>query len=327
MDCNSLWNGGAKGTAVSSTYGEPRAGRLPDSRPEQIRLALCFDSAPKTAIGHYGYLEVPNQRGSKTVLKKILIVLAALVVLGMVFGEDDETLESIGDNAAAGAAEVSENPTPTEKAAEAAERQEVEDDHAEEPAPVEKKRAPTYLVTRVVDGDTIELGNGESVRLVGIDTPERGECGYDQATANMERLVLAKRVRLGVSDEDRDKYDRLLRYVNVGSKDAGLRQVARGFAIARYDSRDGYGYHQRENKYIATDKASPDFKCVKPKPKPQPLVPAPAPAPQGNCASGYSPCIPPYPPDLDCADVPGPIYVTGSDPHGLDADGDGVACE
>ena len=47
----------------------------------------------------------------------------------------------------------------------------------------------------------------------------------------------------------------------------------------------------------------------------------------GACAPGYSPCIPPYPPDIDCSDVDGPIYVTGSDPHGLDADGDGVACE
>jgi hypothetical protein len=47
----------------------------------------------------------------------------------------------------------------------------------------------------------------------------------------------------------------------------------------------------------------------------------------GACAPGYSPCVPPYPSDVDCADVDGPIYVTGSDPHRLDADGDGVACE
>ncbi|HYH48703.1 MAG TPA: HNH endonuclease family protein, partial [Acidimicrobiia bacterium] len=47
----------------------------------------------------------------------------------------------------------------------------------------------------------------------------------------------------------------------------------------------------------------------------------------GNCAPGYSPCVPPPPPDLDCADLDGPIYVTGSDPHHLDADGDGVGCE
>ena len=47
----------------------------------------------------------------------------------------------------------------------------------------------------------------------------------------------------------------------------------------------------------------------------------------GACAPGYDPCIPPYPPDVNCPDVDGPIYVTGSDPHGLDADNDGVACE
>ena len=47
----------------------------------------------------------------------------------------------------------------------------------------------------------------------------------------------------------------------------------------------------------------------------------------GNCAPGYSPCVPPPPPDLDCADVNGPIKVTGSDPHNFDGDGDGWGCE
>jgi hypothetical protein len=46
-----------------------------------------------------------------------------------------------------------------------------------------------------------------------------------------------------------------------------------------------------------------------------------------DCAEGYDPCVPPYPPDVDCPDVDGPVTVTGSDPHGLDADNDGVACE
>ena len=45
------------------------------------------------------------------------------------------------------------------------------------------------------------------------------------------------------------------------------------------------------------------------------------------CAPGYSPCVPPPPPDLDCSDVDGPIRVTGSDPHDLDGDGDGWGCE
>jgi len=46
-----------------------------------------------------------------------------------------------------------------------------------------------------------------------------------------------------------------------------------------------------------------------------------------NCAPGYSPCVPPPPPDLDCSDLDGPIRVTGSDPHHLDGDGDGWGCE
>jgi hypothetical protein len=37
--------------------------------------------------------------------------------------------------------------------------------------------------------------------------------------------------------------------------------------------------------------------------------------------------VPPYPPDVDCADVGGPVQVLGSDPHGLDADRDGLGCE
>jgi endonuclease YncB( thermonuclease family) len=180
----------------------------------------------------------------------------------------------------------------------------------------------TYLVSRVIDGDTIELGNGSDVRIVGIDTPEVGQCGYDAATNNMTRLVLNEQVRLTMSDEDTDRYGRLLRYVNVGSLDAGLQQIKQGFAIARYDSRDGYGFHVREPSYIAADHASQGFTCPKP-------VSAPVSSGGGGgaCAPGYHPCVPPFPPDVDCANVDGPIIVTGADPHGLDADGDGVACE
>jgi endonuclease YncB( thermonuclease family) len=187
-------------------------------------------------------------------------------------------------------------------------------------------RAPeprTYLVTRVIDGDTIELGNGAGVRIVGIDTPEVGQCGYDAATTNMARLVLNEQVRLTMSDEDTDHYGRWLRYVNVGPLDAGLQQIRQGLAIARYDSRDGYGFHVREPRYIAADQGSKAMACPKP-------VSAPVSNGGGGggaCAPGYDPCVPPSPPDVDCADVNGPIRVTGTDPHGLDADGDGVACE
>jgi hypothetical protein len=54
----------------------------------------------------------------------------------------------------------------------------------------------------------------------------------------------------------------------------------------------------------------------------------------GDNCQGYSPCIPPGP-DVDCEGgsgdgpryVSGPVAVTGSDPYGLDGDGDGQGCE
>jgi endonuclease YncB( thermonuclease family) len=191
------------------------------------------------------------------------------------------------------------------------------------PKPKPEKHGRTYLVTRIVDGDTIELGNGQTVRIVGIDTPERGQCGYDKASEHMAGLVLYKQVRLTISDENTDHYGRLLRYVDVqgGGRtiDAGLNQIRSGLAIARYDSRDGYGYHQREPEYIRSDKAVKQFACAAP-------APAPAPAQGGNCHPGYSPCLP-LVADLDCGEINGPVHVLGDDPYGLDRDGDGVGCD
>jgi len=221
------------------------------------------------------------------------------------------------DEAEADAAAEEEQPTasPTKKSTTAAAKP--------KPDPTPRPKPPrTYLVTHVVDGDTIDLANGQPVRLVGIDTPERGQCGYIEASNNLTRLVLNRRVRLTVSDEDKDRYGRLLRYVNIGNMDAGLRQIKRGFAIARYDSRDGYGYHPREAVYIRADHASKPFTCPKPKPalKPRGLLSG------GNCMAGYSSCLP-ITGDLDCGDIGHSVLVTGSDPYRLDADGDGTGCD
>lgn len=116
-------------------------------------------------------------------------------------------------------------------------------------------------VTRVIDGDTIELENGQKVRFLGIDTPERGDCGYLSAKKNMQSLVLAKRITL-VSDgkQNTDKYGRLLRYVDLGGRDIGFQQIKDGYAHARYDSRDKYPKHSREDKYHTEDDKEPN-KC------------------------------------------------------------------
>lgn len=117
-------------------------------------------------------------------------------------------------------------------------------------------------VAHAVDGDTIELSSGETVRLIGVDTPESGECGYGEATQHMSEIARGYRVTLipGARD-DRDQYGRLLRYVEVDGQDVGLAQINNGYAIARYDSRDGYGAHPRESDYVAADAASDKAPC------------------------------------------------------------------
>jgi micrococcal nuclease len=117
-------------------------------------------------------------------------------------------------------------------------------------------------VTNVVDGDTIDVAGVGRIRVIGIDTPERGACGYESATLAMAALVDGREVTLvpGAVD-DADRYGRLLRYVDVGDADAGLSLIEDGWAIARYDSRDGYGRHPREAEYVAADLASPDLGC------------------------------------------------------------------
>ena len=111
------------------------------------------------------------------------------------------------------------------------------------------------LVSRVVDGDTVVLADGSRVRLIGIDTPEVGECGSVAAERALRRLVEGRRVRLvdPASVQDRDRYSRQLRYVEFRDTDASMAQLEAGLADARYDGRDGYDPHPRQRRYRAAD--------------------------------------------------------------------------
>ena len=88
------------------------------------------------------------------------------------------------------------------------------------------------LVTRVIDGDTIEIEGGYRVRYIGIDTPERGEPCYFEATEANRSLVEGKRVRLEKDIEDKDEYGRLLRYVWVDDTMANAELVRLGYAYS-----------------------------------------------------------------------------------------------
>lgn len=121
---------------------------------------------------------------------------------------------------------------------------------------------PPVTVDRIIDGDTIVTSAG-TVRLLGIDTPEKGACGFLEATGSLADLLhVGTAVALVVGDgATTDRYDRLLRYVRVGEVDAGFFQISSGYADARYDSRDGYGAHPMEGAYIAADTAPNSSLC------------------------------------------------------------------
>lgn len=126
-----------------------------------------------------------------------------------------------------------------------------------------EQKASQVDVIRVIDGDTVVIAGDERVRLIGIDTPEIGQCGFDEAKQALEKLLASGTATFySGTTSDKDKYDRLLRYIEVEGIDVGLNLISNGFAIARYDSRDGYGPHDRESKYIDEDEDSaPAVKC------------------------------------------------------------------
>jgi len=203
------------------------------------------------------------------------------------------------------------------------------------------------VVASVYDGDTLTLRDGRRVRLLQIDTPElgSGEC-YSRAarTALVALAPPGKRVVLETDSRlDRvDRYGRLLRYVKRNGVNVNLELARRG-AAAPYFYRGDKGRYAGSLMRGALGakvakrglwKACPStvldpFRAVE---TGRSGPPTRTPAPTGKCDPNYAGgCVPPPPPDLDCADlerlgIP-QVRVIGSDVHRLDGDQDGVGCE
>ena len=64
---------------------------------------------------------------------------------------------------------------------------------------------PVIPVLRVIDGDTFATSGNQSVRLFGVDTPERGEKCYREATARLRELTGGE-VRVELGPRSRDRY-------------------------------------------------------------------------------------------------------------------------
>ncbi|WP_070120423.1 thermonuclease family protein [Bacillus marinisedimentorum] len=232
---------------------------------------------------------------------------------------------------------------------------------------VESKEEDSNLVpatvTRIIDGDTIEVsmnGEREEVRLLLVDTPETKhpnkpvEPFGPEASAYAEEVLLGKDVKLQIGIEERDKYNRLLAYIWVGDKTFQEMLLGNGLATTAYLyndltlldqfhaaqdkarnkgigvwSIDGYAHVDHDHGYHYEEPK----KEVAKKPESKP-VPKQEPAPQPT-SSGYSGPFDPTGPDRDCGDfntqaeAQAFMEASGpSDPHRLDGnDNDGIACE
>ena len=115
-------------------------------------------------------------------------------------------------------------------------------------------------VDYVVDGDTVRLQSGVYVRMIGIDTPEVGQCGYRAAKRKLDQWVGGEaRLVNPAGVDNQDHYGRLLRYVHDSGRDTGLGLIKLGLAKARYDGLDGYDRHPRQATYRRADRNNPDL--------------------------------------------------------------------
>jgi endonuclease YncB( thermonuclease family) len=295
-----------------------------------VSLVVLITGIVALAKGTRTWLRFPSRTFATWVTAAAAVTLLltgsiANVIFKPSAGDDAVALAAPSPTASASVrATVATTPTPTPSAT---------------PTPTPTPTETAVQVLTVIDGDTIDTDAGK-VRLIGIDAPEQGSWGYDQATAELTAFLATGPVTLVAVDgrDDVDRYGRLLRYVQVDGNDAGTYMIGTGWAIARYDGRDGYGIHPLQADYVTLD-AEREMPA---EPAPAPAEPAPAPAPAPVAPAPVAPAPAPAPAPADPATDPQfrtcrdaiaagyGNYQQGVDPEYnwyQDRDGDGWVCE
>jgi micrococcal nuclease len=179
---------------------------------------------------------------------------------------------------------------------------------------------PAIPVHRIIDGDTFVSANA-TIRLFGVNTPERGEDCYDEATQRLRELA-GDSVRVQFGPRQEDQYGRILYYVyNLEGESIDEMLVREGLALAW--TRDG----QHRDVLVAVEEGAKEAEvgCLE--------SGSESPVPAGDCDPSYPDvCIPSPPPDLDCGEIREDygyenFEVLDEDPHRLDGNRDGVGCE
>ncbi len=96
----------------------------------------------------------------------------------------------------------------------------------------EFNKIESRIAEKAIDGDTILLQNGERLRLIGLDAPEKGEDCWLEARDRLHELVAGKSLVLERDASERDKYGRLVRFVYANGQFVNLAMVEEGLAKA-----------------------------------------------------------------------------------------------
>ena len=199
-------------------------------------------------------------------------------------------------------------------------------------------------VTKIVDGDTFELninGGAYSLRMIGIDTPERGEPCANEATDYLRQLINGKSVQLEKDISETDQYTRLLRYVYESDRFVNGEMVHAGLAYAK-DYPPDTKYSDKLHRLEAEARNAKRGCLWNGTISAEPVDPNPAPSPQpppdqgGSCSASASACTCSHN-AYNCSDFSTQCEAQAcyekcraegrGDVHKLDRDNDGRACE
>src|SRR3989344_1651973 len=101
-------------------------------------------------------------------------------------------------------------------------------------------------VKRVIDGDTIELANGQIVRYVGVNAPNNGEPFEEEATESNNKLISGKTVTLEYDAYTSDRFGRVLAYVIVDGKNVVVELARKGLVrVTIYEDRRKLKYQDQ----------------------------------------------------------------------------------
>ena len=90
------------------------------------------------------------------------------------------------------------------------------------------------IVIQVIDGNTCVLENGNKIRYLGIDAPEKDDPFYREATQANNKLVDGKKIRFEFGKTKKGEYGRILAYVLVNSVFVNEQLLSQGYANDEY---------------------------------------------------------------------------------------------